>query len=90
MQSWPKAGERCGLVAEQIIRVACYSGYKGDERPVRIYLRHKAIEVLRTEDRWYSPGATFFRIAVEGGDRYVLRHLEAQDVWNLIGYRAAV
>ena len=77
-------------MAEQIVRVSCYSGYKGDERPARIYLGHKAIEILQTEDRWYSPGATFFRIAVDGGDRYVLRHLEAQDVWSLIGYRAAV
>jgi hypothetical protein len=77
-------------VAEQIVRVACYSGYKGEERPVRIYLRERVIEVIETEDRWYSPGATFFRIAVDGGDRYVLRHEEAQDVWSLIGYRAAV
>jgi len=77
-------------VTEQIVRVACYSGYKGEERPVRIYFRGKAIEVIETEDRWYSPGATFFRIAVDGGDRYVLRHEEAQDVWSLIGYRSAV
>jgi len=25
---------------------------------------------------------------VDGGERYVLRHEEAQDVWSLIGYRA--
>jgi hypothetical protein len=40
------------------------------------------------EGRWYSPGATFYRVIVDGGDRYVLRHEEAQDVWSLIGYRA--
>jgi hypothetical protein len=77
-------------MGEQTVGVVCYSGYKGEERPVRIYFREKAIEVLETEDRWYSPGATFFRVAVVGGDRYVLRHEEAQDVWSLIGYRAAV
>jgi len=27
-------------------------------------------------------------VVVDGGDRYVLRHEEAQDVWSLIGYRA--
>jgi len=42
------------------------------------------------EDRWYSPGATYFRVVVDGGDRYLLRHEEAQDVWTLAGYRAAV
>ena len=89
MPSWRKAGKRCELMSEQIVRVACYAGYKGEERPLRLYFREKAFEVVETEDRWYGPGATFFRVVVDGGDRYVLRHEEAQDVWSLIGYRAA-
>ena len=28
-------------------------------------------------------GETYFRVRVEGGDRYVLRYVEAQDVWSL-------
>ena len=88
MRSWRSAGQRCELVGEQIVRVESYAGYKGDERPVRLYFREKALEVVETEDRWYEPGATFFRVVVEGGDRYVLRHEEAQDVWSLVGYRA--
>jgi len=40
------------------------------------------------EDRWYSPGETYFRVRVEGGDRYVLKHVEAQDVWSLEGFRS--
>ena len=90
MRSWRKAGKRCELVGEQIVRVACYSGYKGEERPLRLYFREKALEVVEIEDRWYEPGATFFRVVVAGGDRYVVRHEEAQHVWSLIGYRAAV
>jgi hypothetical protein len=77
-------------VGEQIVRVACYAGHKGEERPLRLYFREKALEVVEIEDRWYEPGATFFRVVVAGGDRYVVRHEEAQDVWSLIGYRAAV
>ena len=88
MRSSRSAGKRCERVGEQIIQVACYAGYKGDERPVRLYLREKALEIVETEDRWYAPGATFFRVIVDGGERYVLRHEEAQDVWSLIGYRA--
>jgi hypothetical protein len=76
-------------MGEQFVRVECYAGYKGDERPLRLYLGEKAIEVMKVEDRWHSPGATFFRVKVSGGDCYVLRHEEAQDVWSLIGYRAA-
>jgi hypothetical protein len=73
---------------EQVVRVECYSGYKADERPVRLNLTDGAREVVAIEDRWYIPGATFFRVVVEGGDRYVLRHEEAQGVWSLAGYRA--
>jgi hypothetical protein len=40
------------------------------------------------EDRWYSPGATFFRVVVEGGDRYVLHREDAQDFWTLSAFRA--
>ncbi len=73
---------------EQIIRVDCYSGYKGDERPARLKLKDGAREIVAIEDRWYSPGATYFRVIVRDGDRYLLRHEEAQDVWSLAGYRA--
>jgi hypothetical protein len=87
MRNSRRAGKRGRLVGEQIVRVTCYAGYRGEERPVRIYLREKAIEVVETEDRWYEPGVTFFRVIVDGGDRYVLRHQEAQDTWSLCAYR---
>ena len=73
---------------ELVVRVECYAGYKGDERPLRVHLGVNALEVVNVEDRWYSPGATYFRIAVEGGDRYVLRREEAQDVWSMSAFRA--
>jgi hypothetical protein len=75
---------------EQVVRVECYSGYKADQRPLRLNLTDGAREIVAIEDRWYSPGATYFRVLVEDGDRYLLRHEEAQDVWSLAGYRAAV
>ncbi len=75
---------------EQVVRVECYSGYKADERPVKLHLTDGAREVVAIEDRWYSPGATYFRVLLDDGDRYLLRHEEAQDVWSLAGYRSAV
>ena len=65
------------------VQVECYSGYRGDERPVRVRLGEQVLEVTAVEDRWYSPGETYFRVRVEGGDRYVLKHTEAQDVWSV-------
>jgi hypothetical protein len=75
---------------EQIVGVECYSGYKADERPVRLSLKTGAKEIIEIEDRWYSPGATYFRVVLDDCDRYVLRHQQAQDVWTLAGYRAAM
>jgi hypothetical protein len=76
-------------LVERIVKVECYAGYKGEERPVRVQFGERVEEVRSAEDRWYSPGATYFRVVVEGGDRYILRHDDAQDVWTLEGFREA-
>lgn len=76
-------------MAEQLVRVECYAGYKAEERPVRIVFETQTLEIAEVEDRWYSPGATYFRALAESGDRYVLRHDDAQGVWSLTAYRAA-
>jgi hypothetical protein len=69
------------------VKVECYAGYKGEERPIRVLFGERAEEVKIVEDRWYSPGATYFRVVVESGDRYILRHDDAQDVWTIEGFR---
>ncbi len=65
-----------------------YAGYKADERPLRLVLGQQVLEIIEVDDKWYSPGETYFRVRVQGGDHYVLRHVEAQDVWSLEGYRS--
>lgn len=75
-------------MSELLVRVECYAGYKGDERPVRVYFGDRSMQVVAIEDRWYSPGATFFRVVVEGGDRYVLHREDGQDLWSLSAFRA--
>lgn len=70
------------------VKVECYAGYRAHERPQRLTLGERTLEVVEVEDRWYSPGETYFRVRVEGGDRYVLRYVDAQDVWSLEGYRS--
>lgn len=70
------------------VEVQSYAGYRADERPTQLKLGSQTLRILEVEDRWYSPGETYFRVRVEGGDRYLLRHIEAQDVWILEGYRS--
>ena len=73
---------------EPVVRVECYAGYKGDERPTRVHLGGRALHVVAIEDRWYSPGATFFRVVLEGGDRYILHREDGQGFWSLSAFRA--
>jgi hypothetical protein len=74
---------------EKRVEVEMYSGYKADERPVRVTIDGRAHEVAEVEDRWYSPGATFFGVRLADGERYVLRRIEAQEVWAIEAYRSA-
>jgi hypothetical protein len=76
-------------VADRSLRVECYAGHKGDERPVRVLLDDQMIEVSAVEDRWFSPGSTYFRVLLITGERYVLRHDDAQDLWSIEAFRAA-
>jgi len=71
------------------IRVECYAGYCANERPLRFVLRGRTFEVAEVEDRWYSPGATYFRVQADDGNFYVLRHDEGVDVWELSAFRLA-
>ncbi len=71
------------------IRVECYAGYRGEERPVRFTLGEQTLEVTGIEDQWYSPGAVYFRLIADDRNIYILRHDEIEDVWTLDGYRRA-
>ena len=71
------------------MRVECYAGYRGDERPTRFTLRGRVFEIMEVEDQWYSPGAIYFRVRAQDGDYFVLRHDEPQDVWTVDAFRSA-
>ena len=74
---------------EKRVLVETYSGYKADERPMRVQLDGQTVDVGEVEDRWYSPGATYFRVRMATGERYVLRRIEAQGIWLIEAYRSA-
>ena len=71
------------------IRVESHAGYRADEYPLRFVLRERLFEVIEVEDRWYSPGATYFRVRAEDGNFYVLRHDEGIDSWTLDAFRTS-
>ncbi len=55
------------------VEVVCYSGYKGDERPVRFRLRGQDYTVEAVLDQWYGPEDTFFKVRANDGNDYILR-----------------
>jgi hypothetical protein len=71
-----------------LLKVECYAGYRGDQRPLRFTLGDRTYEIREVEDQWYSPGASFFRVRAEDGNLYILRRDEIQDQWTLEGFRA--
>ncbi len=88
MRSWPRAAKAREPVSERAVHVQCYAGYKGDERPVKLQIDEQMLDIAEVEDRWYSPGATYFRVLLANGERYVLRREGAQDVWTLQAFRS--
>jgi hypothetical protein len=69
------------------LRVQCYSGHRGDQRPLRFTLGEQTLEVEEVEDQWYSPSAMYFRVRASDGNIYVLRHDETGDTWSLDAFR---
>ncbi len=69
------------------LAVECYAGYKAGERPLRFRLGERWLTVEEVQDRWYGPGAAWFRVRAEDGCLYVLRHNEPEDIWTLEAFR---
>ena len=70
-----------------MVRVGCYAGFKGAERPLRFQLGERWLRVTAILDRWYDLDASYFRVRTEEGGVYVLRHSEPEDAWTLEAYR---
>lgn len=70
------------------VTVFCHAGYRGDEEP-RAFMfgkpheGSKRIEVAEVIDRWYGPDYRFFKVRAPSGERYLLRHHEDSDSWEL-------
>jgi hypothetical protein len=71
------------------IRVECYSGRKGDERPVRFQVGERFHIVEEILDQWYGPGDSFFKVRADDGNLYILRrsHSASEGSWTLESFR---
>jgi len=71
------------------LRVICYSGQKGDERPIRFELEDREYLVEEIVDQWYGPDDTFFKVQASDGNLYVLRRRSStpEGEWSLESFR---
>ena len=74
-------------MARMKVEVVCYSGYKGDERPVRFQLSDRDYFVEELLDQWYGPDDVYYKVRADDGNLYILRHIARDDEWSLESFR---
>lgn len=65
------------------LKVECYSGYRGEELPRRLFLNQREIRVKEILDRWLAPDHRYFKLSGENGNVYIVRHDVASGRWEL-------
>ena len=72
------------------IRVECYAGYRGEQEPLAFWLGQRRFEVVAVLDRWLHPAHRYFKVEVDDGRVFILRHDAPSDHWELAALVGAV
>ncbi len=67
------------------VKVECFAGRKGDERPVRFKFHDRDYIVEEIQDHWKGLEGEFFKVLVDDGNLYILRRrvVGRDDDWFL-------
>jgi len=65
------------------IEVESDPGESGIEKPRRIRLDGRVVEIVETIDRWPGPDYYYFKVKGDDGNLYILRLNEARREWEL-------
>jgi len=65
------------------IRDECYAGYRGEQEPLAFWLGARRFEVVELLDRWLHPAHRYFKVKVDDGRTFVLRHDTLSGEWDL-------
>ncbi|MBN1996870.1 hypothetical protein JW935_04900 [candidate division KSB1 bacterium] len=73
------------------LTVQCYSGYRGDERPVSFVYEDKTYEIIEIVDRWVEgsletekPFVYYFRVLTTMDEFFILRMDPAGGDWHIL------
>ena len=67
--------------------MTCYAGYRGEQEPRELEMGGNKIVVASILDRWLSPDHRYFKIMGSDECRYIIRHDEYTQLWELVYYR---
>jgi hypothetical protein len=67
------------------ISVECYAGYRGEQEPRAFTLGERRFEVRELLDRWLAPTHRYFKVRVDDGRTFILRHDADTGDWELAG-----
>lgn len=67
------------------IQVECYAGYRGEQEPRAFTFGERRFEVQELMDRWQAPTHRYFKVRVDDGRVFILRHDEVSREWELAG-----
>jgi len=68
------------------LKVICYAGYRGEEKPQSFELGENKIEVKNIVDQWLSTDHRYFKIIGNDDSTYILRHDINIWEWELVLY----
>ena len=70
------------------IEVESDTGDSGIERPRRIRLNGRVVEIVETIDQWPGRDYHYFKVKGDDGNLYILRLDEAQHIWELTMFQS--
>jgi hypothetical protein len=70
------------------IEVESDTDESGIERPRRIRLNARVIEIVETIDQWPGPDYYYFKVKGDDGNLYILRLDEARRDWELTMFQS--
>jgi hypothetical protein len=79
-----KGSQLPGKKSLKEIKVVTYSGYKANERPLRLRIDEKDLEVVQVIDRWYGVDHDYFKCLASDGQVYMLKWHRTHDQWFLL------
>lgn len=65
------------------IRVECYEGYRGQERPRRLLFGRRQVAVVEIVDRWLDPEHRYFKVRGDDDGLYIICYDVPEDHWEL-------